>query len=161
MRYIRFLKYPKRSYSKKEQSSTISSLITITSDLGESFYSKNVTVAASLVRDEDGRSMGHKVYQWRAGMRNLQVDISIGNIAACPVKLHVAAEKYENGDDLREYLNDAGNDIISAWSETLDLAGKGTTGSMVERRFLSLNGKTLTIREETGESIARHIWYEN
>ncbi|KAH0553397.1 hypothetical protein GP486_006532 [Trichoglossum hirsutum] len=160
MRYIRFLKYPRRSYSKKEQSPTISSLITITSDLGETFCSRDVAVAADLVRDEDGGSVARKVCQWRAGMRNLQVDISIGDVAACPVKLHVAAAKYENADDLREYLNGTGSDIVSAWSETLGLAGK-TTGSTVERRLLSQNGKTLTVREEAGESIARHIWYEN
>src|SRR4051794_6201663 len=103
MRYIRFLKYPKYSHSKKNQSSSITALITISSDLGESFYTKDVTIAANLVRDEDGESMGYKAYCWRAGMRNLQLDINVGNATTFPMRLHVAVKKYEHGDDVHEY----------------------------------------------------------
>ncbi|KAH0542228.1 hypothetical protein FGG08_003350 [Glutinoglossum americanum] len=137
MRYIRFLKYPRCSYPRKQDSSTITALITITSDLGESFCSKDVTIAANLVRDKDGESMGYKVHQWRAGMRNLLVDVNVGDITAYPMKLHIAA-KYQNGDDSCEYLSNAGNYIVSAWSETLCLLGKSTIECMVERRDAGL-----------------------
>ena len=160
MRYIRFLKYPKCSHSKEKPSPAVSALITITSDLGESFYTKDVAIAASLVRDENGESTGYGVYFWRAGMRSLQLDISVDSITAFPVKLHVAAKNYEHGDRVHEYLSSVGNDIVSAWSESLDPADKGPPRSMIERRFLCHSGKTLNIREETGESISRHIWYE-
>ncbi|KAI9767585.1 MAG: hypothetical protein M1840_005622 [Geoglossum simile] len=158
MRYIRFLKYPKCSHSENKSSSTVSALITITSDLGESFYPKDVAIAANLVRDENSESMGYGVYYWRAGMRSLQLDISAGNTAAFPVKLHVVVKNYEHGDSVHEYLSSAGNDIVSAWSEPLDPADKGAPHYTIERRFLCQGGETLAIREETGESIARHIW---
>jgi hypothetical protein len=159
MRYIRFLKYPKCSHSKKKASSNISALITITSDLGESFYTKDVAISANLVRDENSESMGYNVYHWRSGMRSLQLDISAGNTTIFPVKLHLAVKNYEHGDSVHEYLS-SGNDIVSAWSGSLDPADKGAPTSIIERRFLCQGGKMLTIREETGESIARHIWYE-
>src|SRR5579862_2026740 len=153
MRYIRFLKYPKCSHSKKKASSTFSTLITITSDLGESFCTKDVAIAANLVRDENSESMGYNVYHWRAGMRSLQLDISTGNTTIFPVKLHVAVKNCEHEDNVHEYLGRAGNDIVSAWSGPLDPADKGAPTSIIERRFLCQGGKMLTIQEETGESI--------
>jgi hypothetical protein len=157
MRYIRFLKPPKVQHSE------IKCLITITSDLGDSFLPENVDLSASLRSAEDhGEIYLRKAIKWQAGMRSLAISF---NVRDCdidwPAQVHVAPkgsplsdhfEKHQDGSDLPS--------IISAWSDVLDpTEGIYEAARMVERRFIPLSNRTLCIWEETGESIARHIWY--
>lgn len=157
MRYIRFLKPPKL------QGDEIKSLITITSDLGDSFCPENVQVSASLrSAEEHGDIYLRKALTWTAGMRSLPI---VFNIRDCdvdwPSRVHVTQrnaplsdhfEKHHNGSDLPS--------IISAWSDALDPPkGAHEATKTVERRFTPLSNRVLSIWEETGESIARHIWY--
>lgn len=50
-------------------------------------------------------------------------------------------------------------EFLSAWSDSFD--SDATTGhsQWVMRRFEPKEGIALNIREDTGESIARHVWY--
>jgi hypothetical protein len=159
MHYIRFLKPPKL------QGSSIKTLITITSDLGESFLPDDVQLSASL-RSADGHGEIYlrKSLKWTSSSRSLSVVFNIRDSdIEWPARVHVTQrnaplidrfEKHHNGGDLPP--------IISAWSDVLDPKdGINEASKTVERRFSPLNDRILSIWEETGESIARHIWYDS
>lgn len=80
----------------------------------------------------------------------------------CDLVLRVSAEAPPPADNLLEHRPGFGFGILSAWSAPFKIpeAGAGTSaGALVERRLQMSKERTLRVWEETGESIARHIWY--
>ncbi|KAL7276845.1 hypothetical protein RUND412_000133 [Rhizina undulata] len=172
MHYIRFLKTPRFAIAPNKRSGVISALVTITSDLGESFYFGEAGIVASLVSVTPGTlqsTMGpdHKVttprrrFQWRPDMRALKIEIDVplpkrtgGSVPATAV-LEVKSEA-SSADDLYALSHD--NEIITAHSAPFQLINGAEADSYVERRLAISRDRTLRIWEETGESIARHIW---
>jgi hypothetical protein len=156
MRYIRFLKPP------KVQGQSIKALITITSDLGESFLPDDVQLCVNLRNDTTGKIYLQKKIKWSVGMRSLPFafDISEGDIR-WPSRVHVSlqgasCDRFEKTPDGINLPN-----IISAWSDILDPSkGINEASRTVERRFMASSECTTRIWEETGESIARHLWYD-
>lgn len=156
MRYIRFLKPP------KILGKTIAALITITSDLGESFFDRDVLISASIISAApDGEVYLRKAFTWKAGMRSLPISFKIEDsdidwparmlVNMRNVRIPDHFEKHYSGIDLPN--------IISASSDLLDLPnGKMEASKTLERKFTPLSERQLSIWEETGESIARHIW---
>jgi hypothetical protein len=158
MRYIRFLKPP------KIQGNTITALITITSDLGDCFYNDEVLLAASIhSADPLGDIYIRRGFKWTPDMRSLPISL---DISSCdidwPAKLHVTLRNSPRSDHFEEHYSGLERRcILSAWSDVLDPPqGVSEASKTVERRFTPLSGRTLGIWEETGESIARHIWYD-
>ncbi|KIW03261.1 uncharacterized protein PV09_05481 [Verruconis gallopava] len=156
MRYIRFLKPP------KVHGSQIKTLITVTSDLGESFLPEAVQLSASLRSAVQHDTLYlRKKLQWEASMRSIPLtfDFDKSDIV-WPVKIHVTTRDAELTDHFERGQNGLSlPPIISAWSDILDLQiGINEAARMVERRFQPLSDRPLCIWEETGESIARHIW---
>jgi hypothetical protein len=161
MRYIRFLKTPKLIVQAGPKS-TIKLVITITSDLGETFFPDDVLLAATLRSDKhNGDIYLRKTVKWEAGMRALPIELEFEhNHIDWPATVHVHArsqpmsdhfDRHDNGSDLAT--------IISAWSDILDPPqGIFEAAKAAERRFTPLSNRTLSIWEETGESIARHLW---
>lgn len=162
MRYIRFLKTPKLLVQAGPRSS-IKLVITITSDLGETFFPDDVVLAATLRSDkQDGDIHLRKTVKWEAGMRALPIELDFEqNNIDWPARVHVHARNAPMSDYFGRH--DDGADmanIISAWSDVLDPPqGVFQAAKAVERRFTPLSNRTLSIWEETGESIARHLWY--
>ena len=155
MRYIRFLKPP------KVQAGTINALVTITSDLGESFLHKDVKLAASIrASDRHGDIYLRKALKWKAGMRSLPIMLEIEQCAiGWPARLYVNLHNTNLSDYPEKYHGADLPEIISAWSDVLDpTQGVIEASRSVERRFTSSSHGILSIWEETGESIARHIW---
>jgi hypothetical protein len=157
MRYIRFLKPP------KIQGNVITALITITSDLGDSFYPVEALLAAAI----HSANPLDEIYirrnlKWLPGMRSLPISLDIsGCDIDWPVKLHVTQRSMPRSDHFEEHQSGVEQpNIISAWSDVLDPSqGIMEATRTVERRLTPLSGRTISIWEETGESIARHIWY--
>ena len=176
--YIRFLKPPSCSNvaSRKTQYLTISALITLTSDLGESFYPHKATLQSELLAqpntdsNKDNTSMiSSTKVTWDRGSRNVKVLMSMPmpsrSLLAkrnCDLVLRVSAEDPPPADILLEHRPGFGFGILSAWSAPFKIpeAGAGTSAdALVERRLQISKECTLRVWEETGESIARHIWY--
>jgi hypothetical protein len=158
MRYIRFLKPPKL------QGTNAIALITITSDLGDSFYPQEALIAATI---HSADLMEHfyvrQCFKWTPNMRSMSISLDLsGCDVNWPARLHITARNTPRSDYCDEYhivMEQPG--IVSAWSDIVDLPRGITEASRtVERRLTSLNGRTIGIWEETGESIARHIWYD-
>lgn len=156
MRYIRFLKTPKL------QDGSIKATITVTSDLGETFLDEELQLAATLrSADLSGDIYLRKTLRWRSGLRTLSMSFSASdNDIDWPCRVHVAVK---NSPDSDHFGNNHGASalpsIISAWSDVLDPSkGINTASRTIERRFKPLNSRILGMWEETGESIARHLW---
>lgn len=175
MHYIRFLKPPRLSSTHPN---SISAKITITTDLGESFLPIDVPLLVDL-EDESGRvlngSKTEALWMGSRGMRALEVVLALhvrsGNVRMFfrPKEERYAVDGFES---LLEYKHGSNDDseedgenggIVAVRSMHIDVTGKNSTQArLAERVFTSGSGtsaKNLRIWEETGESIARHIWY--
>ncbi|KAG9874646.1 hypothetical protein KCV05_g22610, partial [Aureobasidium melanogenum] len=68
MHYVRFLKTPK--VHVENGSVTLTAVITLTTDLGETFYPHDLQLAATLRQpDQDGDIYLRRTLQWRQDMR--------------------------------------------------------------------------------------------
>ncbi|KAF2156964.1 hypothetical protein K461DRAFT_8113 [Myriangium duriaei CBS 260.36] len=162
MHYIRFLKTPKVTATGGKVHLTAN--ITITTDLGETFYDDDVDLACTLRSpDCDGDIFLRRSMKWTAGMRSLPLsfDLTRSEIE-WPAKLHVGLRNgsgmLADNFDLFESPSDQPA-FVTVWSEPLDATkGNFEAPRRVERKFYPLNGRPLTIWEDMGDSIARHLW---
>ena len=165
MRYVRFFKTPRIVDEGNASKAHIYALITLTSDLGDSFLPCDVTLSAELWLDGKPKATPEisKKVEWKSYMRCLPVILPLGRRSiGWPARLRVGVESSAGADDLDIY-QDYDLEIpaiVSVWSASIDPKdGKKEAEKRIERRFVSAEGRTTVIWEETGESIARHIWY--
>ncbi|KAI9877496.1 MAG: hypothetical protein M1830_003757 [Pleopsidium flavum] len=152
--YVRFLKLPKAV--KHQGNILIKALITITTDLGDSFYEGSVTLTASIRgKDHDAVYLQRKI-QWDAPSRALNIELLVKDgDNGWPAQLQVGIDNGEATDYIGSNHIPA---IISVWSGNFSLSGQDESTNFVQRRFGLLNKNVLVIWEESVESIARHIW---
>ena len=160
--YIRFLKVPRiQSAESKGKNATVKALVTITTDLGDDFYPGNVELAATITQGKVGGRLNErksaKDLMWRAGMRSLSVDFELKRKdSEGPLEICISCR---NGGDAEGKLLPAYIPrIVSVWSEIFVVSKGWPTSNIAERRFRLGNNTSLSIREEMGESIARHLW---
>ncbi|KAF2795635.1 hypothetical protein K505DRAFT_239511 [Melanomma pulvis-pyrius CBS 109.77] len=160
MRYIRFLKTPRNVHEKNSTNCHISCLITITSDLGDSFIPNHVTLSAELCSESSGEVLVKSTVQWTAGMRSLPISLAFNERRhSFPVLVRVGVMQRSSYDDYNILSAPNVCGVVSAWSAPLYLAnGAKQAVKLVERRFSSSGERNIRIWEETGESIARHLW---
>lgn len=160
-RPVRFLKTPKIRVESGRV--ILAAVITLTTDLGETFYPHDIQLAATLRQpDHGGDIFLRKTLQWTADSRTLNISLDLTNTEIdWPAKLHIHTKAHTSTYDSFEDHHSHGHlpGIISVWSDTLNpTKGASKTDGRVERRFTPLTGRTLNIFEDTGESIARHLW---
>lgn len=153
--YIRFLKQP-QVLKGNGNSSLITSLITITTDLGDSFLAEDVEITAT-VQFSRAVSPLKQTINWTAGSREYKITFGPirGDLSRCSAQLSVRPTPVIEADCLEptEAIR-----IISAWSPWFDASHGNSAEKLVLRRFKTGIGAELKIWEETGNSIARHIW---
>ncbi|KAF2158880.1 hypothetical protein M409DRAFT_61300 [Zasmidium cellare ATCC 36951] len=151
MHYIRFLKTPKIHVDKGAV--LLKAVVTVTTDLGETFYPDELDLVVTLrAHEEDGEIFLRKKAHWQAGPRSLGLvfDLSRQDIEY-PACVHVAVKNQKNYGFLPP--------IADVWSGTLNpTKGRFETGHRVERRFTSLSERRVSLLEDAGDSIARHLW---
>jgi hypothetical protein len=153
---VRFLKTPKVNV---ENGNTVllKAVITVTTDLGETFYPEPLDLVASLrSTDADGDIYLRRRMKWPGnGARSLAITLDLSKQdVEWPACLHAAVKK--DGS-----VRPAGflPPIVDIWSGTLNpTKGQFESGWRVERRFVSLAERTLSLLEDAGDSIARHLW---
>lgn len=160
MRYVRFLKTPRivvdaKSFSRHH----VVCLITITSDLGDSFLPYDIQLSAELLTYESHKKERILVWssvQWTAGMRSLVVKLPLPHShASSPLRLKIGAGPKSTCDEYHQLSNTDSCGVITAWSARFTLSEEAAR--LAERRFLMTPG-TVSVWEETGNSIARHLW---
>jgi len=152
--YIRYLKLPKAV--RQQANIAIKALITITTDLGDSFFEGSITLTAS-IRGEDLDSVYlERKYKWEAPRRALNIELLLkhGGIR-WPARLHVGVDDSEVHDYVGSEQIPA---MISIWGAIPNPSGPLDKIDLVQRRFRLLDNSVLVIWEESVESIARHIW---
>ena len=150
--YIRFLKPPKLD----TKTGNTRALITITTDLGDDFYPANLTLYAVIITDyrEEPMTEWHTVL-WKKGMRTAWIELGkLPSRGPKFMRLLVSTQCTEVADTV--LLNDL-PEILSARSDTFGWDDP-QAGNKIERRYKTAQGEGRSIYEETGESIARHIW---
>ncbi|KAJ9409587.1 hypothetical protein DTO045G8_2513 [Paecilomyces variotii] len=158
--YVRFLKPPKTEKSSRS-SLSVSALICVTTDLGDSFLPDDVELRVTLTNHNSNVPLLGKSISWQAGSRQLWVSLGPFDRNICnnqPVVLGIGA--VDSGQCQRDQMSHESTVplVISGWSTPFGGPKDLQTERLVERRF-HLQGKhNLSIWEETGNSIARHIW---
>jgi hypothetical protein len=177
MHYIRFLKSPKLvrvRIDARDGRQTIDAKVTVTTDLGESFLAADIGLVVCLVDGDGKNTLGPgKKYLWkgRNGMRSLEVSIPMAKVLRTGrVRMVVSPkeEVYKVGTFEQVLGGEATNEelggVVSIRSMETNLQdGKPAGTGMAERVFTSTardTTKEMHILEETGESIARHVWYD-
>ena len=172
MWYIRFLKVPecKISPSRSKDGSTrltVRFTITITTDLGEDFLAGDKPLTASLVKaevhdendNEKSLDLVKSLFSWPCGKRSVthKFDATLnGHVPISSLRLLISQR--DGCNDLQTVLSGQVPQILSIWSDFFDSQSGKSTSGRVQRRFPIGEERFLKVWEETGESIARHIW---
>lgn len=157
--YVRFLKAPRLASPH-----SIAALVTITTDLGDSFLAANVELEATVLV-QGGKSPLTKRFFWREDAREqsivfesirldlnkhaVQLGVGLAKPANATKGAGVAADVFD-GSTVPE--------IVSAWSPLFGASHGPQAEKLVLRRLKTHGAPELRIWEETGNSIARHIW---
>lgn len=152
--YIRFLKTPR--YLQQKKAVFISALICITTDLGDDFLAENVDLVATWAQHPSQKVLHRESLKWEAGAR--QLSIMFG-----PLTLNNATEQ---AACLTIQSKDTQRDTLGVHSIPLVISGcsapfgpESEAEKLILRRLhVADREQPLAIWEETGNSIARHIW---
>ncbi|KEF53800.1 uncharacterized protein A1O9_10201 [Exophiala aquamarina CBS 119918] len=151
--YIRFLRTPQTTASKK--TIDISAVVAVTTDLGDSLYPADVNLVAEVAEaNHPYEILCTNSLEWKATSRALKFNIQCpGKYISRPILVHVTTQ--ETSDALKA---SSVPKILDVWSVEFPLSDKQRAEPVVERQLWLSNRSRIRIREETGDSIARHIW---
>lgn len=151
--YIRFLRTPQTTTSKK--TIDISAVVSVTTDLGDSLYLSDVDLVAEVVQaNYPYETLCASLLEWKSTSRALKFTIQCpGKYLSRPALVHVTTK--ETSDALKALSVPK---ILDVWSVEFPLSDKQRAEPVVERQLWLRNRSRVRIREETGDSIARHIW---
>ena len=160
MRYIRFLKPPRVVTVKGTSKQEISCLVTIVSDLGDSFLLYDIQLSAELLSGRSEEIIVWRTVQWSAGMRTLSVTFPLTNARKSSIlRVRVGFGSKLKCDQYSMLSEDGACGVLSAWSSSFVVSAPTSEArKLVQRRFTLPGGSVMTMYEETGESIARHLW---
>jgi len=153
--YLRFLRTPQiENVSKKAVE--ITAVAAVTTDLGDSFLSQDVTIIARVV---DGTTThGEVLYStevsWKGTMRAVKVNLQCNiRVLGRLVHLHLTTR-----DTISAHASYGIPAIVDVWSSQFTVKAATRAEPVVERRLQLRSKSQARILEETGDSIARHIW---
>ncbi len=180
MHYIRFLKLPKVAKGHRlNDAATLAAKVTITTDLGESFLAIDTDILVDLVSSKSNKILSGKakMFAWKGknGMRILDVSMPIPvNRDAeneCIQMVVYSREKNHRIGHLEDVLtsscqegdiDDDSGGVVSVRSGEIEVAGSEKQAAGMEERVLQFRSDArIHIWEETGHSIARHVWYDH
>lgn len=148
--YVRFLKPPRAQQQKGSVS--ITTLFCITTDLGDSFLAEDVDLLVT-ARETTSSTCFQKKVQWNAYHRELPITLG-------PLPANMARKTFV----LTVNSCTDSQDVPTVFPLQLVMGassapfGLDSTAEKLVRRHIKAPGLELNIWEETGNSIARHIW---
>ena len=155
--YIRFLKPPKLCIHKD----VVKALVTVTTDLGDEFYPGPLILHAIAVTagwSKDWQS-SWQTTKWKSGMRTVWIEVP-GIVESPPELLQLVVNTQPSWMANNAILDDIPK-VLGARSNILGRGGdweNHQARDRIERRYKTTGGQERTVYEDTGESIARHIW---
>jgi hypothetical protein len=160
MRYVRFLKTPRITVEKGTKKNNVYCLINITSDLGDSTLPYDATLVAELISPQQGdQILSSRCVKWTADMRTLAITLPLKpQQKNSPLRVRIGVTPKAPFDTFSSLSAPESSGIVSAWSASFPSQGSKEAVKLAERRF-QIGTQTIKVWEETGESIARHLWY--
>ncbi|KAF3357767.1 hypothetical protein VdG1_03104 [Verticillium dahliae VDG1] len=173
MHYIRLLRPPALSTDQRGTSS-VHVVLTITTDLGDSFLSPEASIklkagvyAASL--DAKGNKpqpsdiKTSQILEWRPGTRVIKTDLPLGICSSTDLRVFVFPTSQAWAGSTRDVVSSLRSDdrgrIMPVWA---DVHYPGVEAPHVSFRRLRIGSEEspsfVQVEEDIGESIARHIW---
>ena len=150
--YIRFLKSPRIDIQKR----VVRALVTITTDLGDDFYPADLGLYAAVISDTSKESeIEWERILWKRGSRNVWIEIGKTQFKDTRTMSLLVSTQPTLAADTVSLSN-----LPEVFSVRCEIFGKDKpqTGDKIERRYTTNLGNKRSIYEETGESIARHVW---
>lgn len=107
--------------------------------------------------DEDGDIYLRRKIQYPAGARNVPISFNVSyQDLEWPVCLRVEVKQPQAANGKTQGFLPP---IVDVWSSPLNpTRGQLNSGHRVERRFASSSERTVSLLEDAGDSIARHLW---
>ena len=159
--YIRFLKVPQLKCDGKN-SHVVKVLVTVTNDLGDDFFPSDLQLQAKLSNnadEEDAVDQYQVISSWKAGMRVLWIELDASRVRnLMSPRLHVKSVGHVAGALDAGPSSVALCDIISCRTDIVDSSKAGKAMAQAVRLLTLLPGNNLSVFEDIGDSIARHIW---
>lgn len=178
MHYIRFLKTPRLlSSGRGNAPSVVKAKVTVTTDLGESFLWADIGLVVELTDGTGSKVLGKgKEYAWKGseGKRDLEIELVApvsrekrpGQVLRLLVR---PKDEFRSVDALESSLRSSNGSestegegcVMAVRSMAINTVSSEfkTIGTGMAERTFKVGNSELHIWEETGESIARHIWY--
>ena len=154
--HIRFLKLP-RVEATDASSLAIKALITITTDLGDSFLPFHVAISAGLW--SDGQLLTNvSRHVWQSGMRSLWIRFQLPNTKQLRWPIQMQISHAAGGRALNLLSVEQIPQIIDVGSPPIQLQVEKEASKRVVRTLHLASGPMVRIHEDTDDSIARHIW---
>ncbi|RPA83371.1 hypothetical protein BJ508DRAFT_413567 [Ascobolus immersus RN42] len=170
--YLKFLKPPQLAPLKGPSGSfTLTTVFTITSDLGDVYFTDSIDIRATL--SSGSAILLEKTISWTNGSQFVRCDMPFQSskipstglsglvLSLSPVPSEVEGRLADGIDELCRIYPDPSIQVVSASSSQTKLKGKNlfAASHLVERRLkLRTTGDVLKVWEETGENIAGHVW---
>ena len=170
--YLKFLKPPQLAPLKRPSGSfTLTTVFTITSDLGDIYFTDPIEIKATL--SSGNAVLLEKTIPWTYGSQFVRCDMPLQNseipstglsgliLSLSPITTDAIDGLADGVDDLSRIYPNASTQVISASSSETKLKGKSlfAASHLVERRLkLRTTNEVLKVWEETGENIAGHVW---
>lgn len=152
--YIRYLRTPQIKDAPKK-SFDVSAVVAIMTDLGDAFFTRELTLHARIIdATKSGEILHITEAEWQPHSRAVKVNLHVSaKYANRLVVMHITTK--ETIASLKYCEAPA---IVDTWSSTFNLTSKSKVEPLVERRLPLRDRPAVRMWEETGDSIARHIW---
>lgn len=149
--YVRLLSPPQVAESQKRLLH-VSAVLAVTTDLGDAFLAEDVRLSVRLIKARtEAQILSEQTVSCKGASRALKVVLTCSvKHASDSVRMHIAALGLETSVLTPK--------ILDVWSMPFELANKQRAEPLVDREVSLGNHTRLKIREEIGDSIARHIW---
>lgn len=155
--YIRFLRVPRVQLEENGAVKFISAVLTVTTDLGEIFFPDDLELVVRLVNYEHpNQAVNSWIVYWQKNSRVVKLQLRHRSRASPEkVRLHVASRTVHNLLAKNKYQTP---EILDVWSAAFNVDFNSSAEDLVERELHLTDETCVKIWEETGDSIARHIW---
>ncbi|ETN38838.1 uncharacterized protein HMPREF1541_06878 [Cyphellophora europaea CBS 101466] len=151
--YIRFLS-PPQALTVQKRTITVSAVIAVTTDLGDSYLVEDADLIVRVVEAQTNQVISEQNVTWKAFSRALKANVQCsGKYSGRSVCVHVTTLTTQSSLDSKKIPS-----ILDVWSSTFALSDRTRSEPIVARKLPLSNGSRLQVWEETGDSIARHVW---
>lgn len=134
-------------------------MLTLTNDLGDDYFFGNADLQVAIQSHSKDHAKQDIIKQallkWTPGMRACKCSVKFSTSAkvkSIQVKVDVTKSENHLDPDVTSYF-------VPLFSVAVDLKGSYCTSEKLAiRKMLLSDNSTVEVTEETGESIARHVW---